>query len=357
MFNLIRNADVSIRAESGRNRKGATRTVAIADINGRFEHRFPAESRVSKALEVMTPDQLSQRLSGGQFFFMDERLVDFRDSQYHGFVHSDEAIGQLMDHLGTTDTTIFGRGARLLKGNTHAGHLLLGKVWSEHGIQVPGYQTGGEFNSRLIFVWNPFTRTINTLFQLVRLICTNGMTGLTSFLNTKVPVINRWEEHLEIANRQIQNKVEGIAKLRFAQMGTERASVAEVDQLFGHALQRSKAAIENGLVSEADRLRNISTIVNPRIHLADVYRAEVFKDKRLGAQLPSHLTAFDAYNIATEIRTHTSESDTSSSLALDRFANGILFDREDLSGQIGSFAEPPTSSFSDPDQAFFGTVH
>lgn len=354
---LLRDANVRVDAVNGFNRRGHPHVQAHAVIDGQFEHTFPAESRVSKSLSVMSPEQLSDRLSGGHFFFVDQQLIDFRDGNYEGFVHTDDALEQLIELIGITNTKRFGVGARLLKGNTHAGNIMLGKLWSKTDIVVPGYQTGGTFDSQLIFTWNPFVHTVNTIFNLVRQICTNGMVGITSFLNTRVPIINRWEEHLEIANRQIQHKVHAMATTRFAQMATERATVGEIYQVMGHALARHKTAVDGGRNTEAAQLRNIITILDPKTHLAKTYRESVFSDARVAAQLPGHLTTFDTYNMATEVRSHSTENEKSTPLALDRFANRILFDRENLTGHVGKFEAPPISQFSDSEQAFFGLVH
>jgi len=87
--------------------------------------------------------------------------------------------------------------------------------------------------------------------------------------------------------------------------------------------------------------------------LKDVYRFGVFEDKNLSAQLPGHLTAFDAYNIATELRTHTNPTSKSTDNALDKFANVLLFDRQSNYNAAGKVVNR-TSSFSDPTKAFFG---
>ena len=69
-----------------------------------------------------------------------------------------------------------------------------------------------------------------------------------------------------------------------------------------------------------------------------------------------HLTMFDAYNIATEISSHTTETGSSSRHGLDKFANELVFDRTDRSQHAARFGGPSVASFSDADQAFFGDV-
>ncbi len=348
-YELLRDAHVSVRAT--RNEKNFP--VAVATINGTHEHRFDATSRVSKSLDLMTPDDLAERLSGGQYFMVDDQLVDFRDGHYNGFIHTDQSIDKLVETLGINPAAEL---STKVHNNLISGDFVLGNKWSDHGITVPGYHDGGEFRSELHFGWNPFVQTVNSAFMLWRLICTNGMRGLTSFLNTKIPLINRWEEHLEIANRQIQNRVEGMVSNRLSSMGTERATVAETLLVAQHAQTRlNKDQVRDESVRR--RLRNIADIAHPMAHLGGVYKSNVFADKRLAAQMPAHLTTFDVYNMATELRTHTHASDGSSDHALDKFANSIVFDRKDLTQHASRYSLPQQSSFSDPDAAFFGEMH
>jgi hypothetical protein len=352
-FQLVRNANVAV--QKVKNDKG--KLVADVVINDEFHHRFPHTSRISKHLELMEPKDLAERLTGGSYFMIDGALVDFRDSGYNGFIHEDNTIGVFMDLLGVRDITkdpLLRH--RRYNSEDDGAKFVLQKLWSNHGIQVPGYAQGGEFNSQLSYVWNPFMKTVNSTFDLVRLICENGMVGLTTFLNTKIPLFNRWEEHLDIAARQIQNKVTDTVQLRVQQMGVERASVADCMLLETHAFNRFHSAAPKS-IEERQRLETIMRIVNPKMHLRDVYQDGIFEDKNLAAQLPGHLTHLDTFNIATELRTHTHEVGKSSGHALDRFANGILFDndRNHMIG-IGGMTQAKLSVFSDHEAAFYGTM-
>jgi len=346
-YEMLRNVPVAVTAH----RNQQNHPIAIANIDGR-EHRFNANSRVSKALELLTPEELSVRLSGGHYFFIDGELVDFRDGQYKGFVHTDESIDHLVDVLGIgKDQSV------RVHENILSTKYALGTKWSDHGITVPGYHDGGEFSSELHFGWNPFIRTINSAFMLYRLICTNGMRGLRNFMNTRIPLINRWEEHLEIASRQIQNKVDSMVTARMAQMGRERATVAETMLLASHAYKRTQCQGNRTVKNKIDALNRIIDIANPRLHLGKTYKEPVFKDKRLAAQMPAHISVFDLYNMATEIRTHTDEADGSSDRGLDKLSNDLVFDRKDLTQHASRFVTPKLSQWSDPDAAFFGQMN
>jgi hypothetical protein len=361
-FHLLRGSSVEAKAVStgsGKDRK----VLAEIEIDGKFQHRFTPQSRVSKHLEIMTPKDLSARLSGGSFFFIDEedgegpKMVDFRDGQYHGFIHTDESVGKFMEVLGFTHRNTIPLHRRKRNASEDVTDVVLRREWSNGEIEVPGYQSGGQFNSRLSFVWNPYVKTINSTFDLVRLICTNGAVGLTSFLNTKIPLQNRWEEHLDIASRQIQNKVSSIVVERVQRMIEERASVGECLLLEQHIFDRLYSPTPKS-DNERERLLALLSAVSPQAHMSQVYREEVFLNKALAAQVQGHLSHFDLWNIATEVRTHTGSSANSSDNALDKLANSLMFDVEDnYSLSNARMSAPSLSSFADPERAFYGTLN
>lgn len=350
-FSLIRGGKVELTSVVDHKK----RNVAEIVVDGKYHHRFSHNSRISKHLDVMQPKDLEARLNGGTFFFIGDQMVDMRDGQYDGFVHTDESVSVFMDVLGYQAKKSLPRHRGRINEDTED-DLVLRKVWTKDEITVPGYAQGADFNSELSFVWNPFVKTINSSFDLVRLICSNGMVGLTSFLNTKIPLMNRWNEHLDIASRQIQNKVNGIVVDRVKAMSTERASVADCLLLEQHAFNRLVGGQDKD-PAERDRLKTLISAVSPKFHLHNTYQDAVFADKNLAAHLPAHLSNFDVFNIATELRSHTGQSAKSSDNALDKFANGILFDREDnFVASASRYNSPKVASFSSVDRAFFGQM-
>ncbi len=346
---LIRNANIVVNPRYDVN----NHPIVTITIDDKYEHTFNASSRVSKALEVLPPEDLATRLSGGQYMIVNDTLYDFRDGHYSGFVHTDKSIVNLANHIGITE--IGDRGGIRIHENTVSNKLVLGTKWSDHDIVIPSYQTGGEFRSELYFGWSPFIKTVNSVFMIYRLVCTNGMRGMRNFMNTKIPLVNRWEEHLNIANRQIQNKVSAIATNRYAQMGNERATVAELSLLVSHATKRLDDSNETN-PETLTRLRNIITIADPKQHLSNIYKDAVFDNGDLAAQHVAHLTTFDAYNMSTELRSHTKECDRSSNRALDNLSNDLVFDRKNLTTHVSRYSGPKLSTFSSPDAAFFGVI-
>jgi hypothetical protein len=338
--------------------KGPT---VIATIDGRHEHEFRPKSNISRSLMHAPLADIEDRLNGGHYFFVDGELIDFRDRSYvlgDGFVHTDDAIEALWNTLGVSKYSTrqaFRRASLGTRMSTQSTSTGLFKVWSKSDIHVPAYNEGGRFTSQLSFAWNPFNADIRSSFELVRLICVNGMIGLTSWLNSRVPLVNMWQEHLDIAALQIQRKVEDKVGARMLEMNRERASLADLMLLQRHAIERfdAEANIDDGA---QERLRTISRAVNPMLHLNDFYKPDVFADMRVAAQLPGHLTVFDAWNIATEMSSHTHDGGDSTDNGLQRLANRLVFDPENVNFKAARLELPPPAWFSSPEQAFFGEV-
>jgi hypothetical protein len=348
---FLKNAKVEVK-ETNDKKGDKTATVVIDD---KYEHTFPHKSRIVKNLQIMTPEQMSERLTGGHYFFVEDKLYDFREGNYKGFIQNDETILQLIDLLGINEVQ---RDDMRVHDNVTSPRFKLGKKWSDHPISVAAFKDGGEFRSELHYGWSPFMKTINSAFKLERLICTNGMRGMRSFMNTKIPLVNRWSEHLDMANMQIQNKVDAICTRRFAEMANERASVGELVNLASHAEERIVSGNDsNRFVLQNERLRNLRDIVNPREYLKDVYQSNVFKKGGpAGMQYPGHLTTLDAFNIATEIRSHSKAQPKSTTRALDMIANDLVFDHKNIILPSSGKVSRKLSAFSDPDAAFFGAM-
>lgn len=334
-FEMIHNGRVSMSASFDERRRPCAHVV----INDKYEHVFSPKHPLSTALNAYTPDIVAERLDGGNFFILDDSLIDYRDKNYLGFVHTNDNIRSLIEHVGVT--------------TYKDGRTEMAKVWSENPFSVPKYNDGGEFKTQLIFKWNPFHKIIQSMFELERLICTNGMTGMSSLFNSRIPLVNRWSEHLNIASAQIQNKLENIVSARLAEMGDERASVQQCIHIRDHAKNRRGNSQDINM-----RLENISRVADPVRALSGYYQSHIFSNKNMAAQVPGHLTSFDVYNLITEVRTHTPETSKSSNGALDRAANDIIFSNEiDVNQATARYTNPVKSAFSDPEQAFYGVVH
>lgn len=347
---MIRDANVTAKAVFTKNGVAAHITV-----DGQFEHQFGPKSRVSQQLSLIPEKELSERLTGGDYFFINDSLVDFRDQHYNGFVHNDAALDSLMTTIGFTElTNRQSRATHRMLNRTASSDIALSKQWSKNSIEIPMYKSGGDFDSQLNFTWNPFQKNVSSVFELVRLICTNGMVGTTPFVNMQIPLVNRWEEHLNIANMQLQNKISNMMGSRLKEMSGARASVADLMILDRHITGRMLSKEDP---QQNESLRRMYELIDPAEHLMKYYKPEVLDNKAVAAQLPSHLSVFDAWNIATEVCTHYNPTADSTDAGLQKLANHLVFDRGCSSTKVANIGNNiELSPFSSPERAFFGSV-
>jgi hypothetical protein len=346
-YTLARNAVVDVTSS----RDSKNHPVANITVNTEFNHVFPSTSRVSRALETMTADDLRDRLMGGTFFFVDKQLVDYRDGFYNGFVQDDASIASLVRVIGIQESRFI---STHLQDNLVTKRYVLGAKWGASHIVVPQYKGAGDFENELLFGWSPFNKDVNSAFMLKQTQTGNVLRGMASFLKKRIPLMNRWEEHLDIACKQLQVRIESEVKRRFAIMGTERASIQELQLVYDHAKTRiDKGQNLKGSVAEV-RLQKIMHAMNPVLHSNKVYKEQVFTDKRLAAQRKGHLSVFDTYTLATEARTHAKEVDGSSNLALDRFSNDLIFNHTDLTQYGARYEGMKYTAFDGVEQAFYG---
>lgn len=158
-------------------------------INDDFEHTFNETSRYSKALRHFDVKDIAKRLCGGNFFFIGEQLTDFREEKETSFIHSDDNITALMQHVGARVPT--SREKIQFNSNGRSG-VLLNKHWSADEFHAEGYQDGGVFSTNVSFTWSPFHDYVRGVFQIVRQVCSNGMVALGDIVNSRVPLVNRW---------------------------------------------------------------------------------------------------------------------------------------------------------------------
>lgn len=349
-YEMIRDAS-DLKLDVGTSRKG--KPLARIEVGG-LHHEFGENSRVSRHLQTMHAHEVRDRLQSGAFFFLEQdnqmKLVDFVLDSENRFIHTDTDIDNLMSTIGVSP--ISHRRDRHLHGNTHNQNLYLGSAFSAENLSIAelnGAAMGGEFSSLLRFIWNPFQQHVNSAFELIRLICANGAVGIASFLNTKIPLMNQWDQNLHIASKQIQALVQNKVDVRLRRMAAENASVGVLMQLETHMLKR----LGNEDVDPQDKqmFKALMNVVDPAAHLGNIYRPDVFENASIAQQLPGHLTKMDAWNIATEMNSHTEATNDSSHFALSKIANDLMFTDRDY-----RVHRKIASPFSSADQAFFGEI-
>lgn len=345
-YSMFRNADVKVTSH----RNNRNHNVASIVVNGKFEHLFDATSRISRALDTSLASDIEERLNGGTYFFIENTLVDFRDRHYNGFIQDDASLASLIRVIGVKNKHAI---STHLSENQTTRKYVLGCAWDASQFTIPQLAGDGKFENELLFGWSPFNKDVSSAFMIKQLSTGNALRGMSGFLRKRIPLINRWEEHLDIACKQLQVRIDALMERRFAAMTTERASIQELMLISDHAKIRiDKGEAIHGSAAEA-RLQKIRKIANPIIHTNQIYREAVFTDMSLAAQRKGHLSLYSLYQLATEMRTHTKETDGSSMLALDRFANDLVFNHKDLTQYGARYEKVKAPVFKDTEDAFF----
>jgi len=358
-FTLVRNAqDIDVQMKD----IGEKKTINVAEvIIAGHPHQFKQDSVVTQSLIHHGPNAVIERLRGGQYFFHtdangDDHLVSHRSGDYNGFVHTDSSITSMIEHIGHTDK--FNRAQRH-SNSTNA--IRLQNQYSNVEMQIKEYKSGGDVSSRLSFGWDPFQAHIRAVFQLVRLICSNGMVGVSDFMNTKIPVVNNWQEHMAIANAQIQNKMTSIIDQRMGVMAHTPATVRDCQRVLAACVERVNDHNNQVDKRALEHIRNVMLVVDPELHLQSHY-GDVMNNRSLSDQMASHLSEFAVWNMLTEIASHTTGSDRNTDFALHKHANELLIDRGTSGKSAGASnagfntAGGPKMIFADPDAAFAGDL-
>lgn len=339
----IENAKVEIKINHDSRSESLSLSIIVNDI---YQHTFPFDSRESKLLQEMESSVILNKMNGGTFIFTEDGiLVDYRTSDYKGFMHSEDAIKKLSEKIGLNVAEPSRKSARdLFSQFREEKGIFLGGLSDPFYLDIASLGEGGSFKNRIVYKWNPFQKDILTTIEVERLICLNGMVGVSPLTTRKVPVINDWERHLEIVSLQIQPSINNLLQDRFIKMADTNSSVSNI--LEGRKLlldRREYKAAENCHI-----LTNLLDLTDVESRLGGVYQKEVFT-KGKGATAKSDLTQFDLFNVLTEACSHTSGT-SESTLKIQKFLNNITFDysKNEISGNA------KISDESDPSRVFFG---
>ncbi len=346
---LVENADVEVKLVEDKKKNLCVQII----VDNKYTHIFDSKTREARMVSEMEISVFSKLMNGGTYIFThDGKLVDYRNSAYKGFRHSEDAIKTLSDKIGydvaKEESTFMRRRERPISdvfGQFRAEReIFLGGLSEPFYLDIASLGEGGSFKNRIVYKWNPFDSNILTTIEVERLICLNGMVGISPLVTRKVPIINDWERHLEIVSLQIKPTVNALLQDRFIKMSDTHASVANVLEARQMLLDRSQLKSVNG----ADQLSELIKMTDVQSRLRDVYRDEVFKQNG-GRAAASDLTQFDLFNILTETCSHTAGT-SGSNEKIQKFLNKLTFDynKNEISGNA------KISQESDHRRVFFG---
>lgn len=299
----------------------------------------------------------------GVFLFVNQELVEYRPSGYiknGGFCRTENDIYLLAQQIGLLEIqrqrekkenvdNMFANFSRYGKSN-----FSLSGQSRDFEIEIPDMKDGGHMLSRNSFKWSAFSSQIETHVSFERLSCLNGMVSTSNFLNTSVNIQNEWEENIRIANIALNNKIVSLLNSHFSKMAYSPASLNLIGTINSHA--EIRLGNENITPSEKKRLTEIYSAT-------DVEQIKRYLNIKYGKIKPvsnehaaSMLTLFDAWNLTTEMATHTPEHGRSTMVYLNRLANKIVFDNKykmNISKSTKDYYTP-SFSWSDVERAFWG---
>lgn len=343
MFDLIKISNARVDLKVIPTEKGCKATITV---NDRFTHTFDVKSRESRLLQEVEVEVFRQKLNGGTFIFSaDGKLVDYRTSDYKGFIHNEDAIQTLSEKIG------FGRSKQerrsigeVFRQFRESDEIFLGGLSDPFYLDIASLGEGGSFKNQIVYKWSPFNQNIVTTVEVERLVCLNGMVAMSPLVSQMVPVINDWERHLEIVSLQIQPNINNLLQERFVKMADTHASVGDVQE--ANRILRDRSSLK--VVESSEQLERLIEATKVESRLKNIYRDEVFSGK-LGRTAASDITQFDLFNILTEASSHTGGSEDSNRI-IQKFLNKITFDmtKNEISGNV------KISQESDHRRVFFG---
>lgn len=302
---------------------------------GDFVHQFPVTTSVSEALKHYPIERIGQRFVDSTLVFKDGELMDHRYGNYNGIIHSDDAIRSFIEHVGTKPA------------NRKDGMKLFASQREGLEIQLASelLGLGGDTTLTINFNWSVFQTHISSTIEYLRMVCMNGAMMSTPLLQSKVPVINDWQHHLNIAHTMLTNKTTSLLEQRVKQMYHTAAPLSLVQNVADHAARRldktefltyRQRDILQGVLAACDVVANSGGLITTD-DIMDV-------DSHWADRMPTHINMWSLFNCATEIDSHTDAIDGSSTIGMRKLTNRILF--SDTKTVIGRMSLK--SPFNDP---------
>lgn len=359
MFKVLKNALVKVFYNEVK--KDDVRLCI--QVENEMPHVFDKNDAENRLISQMDIKTIEEKFNGGTYVFNHGKLIQYRDAFSLGFVRSADEMNLLSEIIGSQSATqkrgVAGMFESFRMNSINKQHFLGGEG-KEFDLKIDGMQEGGEFKNRLIYSWSPFDENLIINLETERLVCTNGMVGMASFVTKAVPLVNRYQEHLDLISVQLQPQFNAILKDRFKGMSEQRSSVHTMMSAHKLLTARSKennvlkrgGVLNDEVLGSISRMKNILPLLDVRETLGGVYKKSAFDNVEQSRHLEGNLTQFDVFNILTEVSSHTNGSFDSTS-KIQKEINKLVFDelndKKNVKGNI-----PKIDSSSDHRRAFFG---
>lgn len=359
MFKVLKNAKVEVSFKE----MGGDDIRLVIQVENEMPHIFDKKARENKYLMEMDIQTIQEKFNGGTFVFKDGKLLNYRDAFSVGFVRDSDDMNRLSDIIGAEKVQPERNGVGGMfdrfRTNSINGDYFLGGQGQSFNLNIKELGEGGEFENRLIHKWSPFDQNLVISLETERLICTNGMVGMSSFVTKGVPFVNLYEEHLRLIAVQLEPEYNSLLKSRFKDMANQNASLQSM--MNGHNLLEARLKQNNihhmrgqteETIQSRAKLKSLSNLLNVKQNLGGVYKNDAFSNKQQARHATGNLTQFDVFNILTEASSHTKGGDDNTG-SIQKEINVLVFDElNDKKNVKGSI--PDVSTDSDHRRAFFG---
>lgn len=299
---------------------------------------------------------LIEQFKDGRFFIVDDEVIDYRLQADLKFMHSNESIKHLVDHLGfatpESNNRFIGRRARATRHGFSDSIQARSRTEAFEASALDSI--GGQFDIHTGFKWSPFSLDIHSYIEMWRQVCENGAIATAPLVNSRIPMLNQWKENLAISNQVIRHNFDKIVLPRLAALPSERISMFDLMTL--------KNFVENLASTEDKQFAHDSykhlMAIGAQLEEAWDPRADQLGRNNLKF-IPAPVSAFDAMNIATEIATHHMPADRTNARG-QVFVNELIFSdtrRRNMAVDVNNLVTD-VSTFDNVDRAFFGiTCH
>lgn len=306
-------------------------------INGAYDVHFDRRSNETRQVTIgIDPMRVIDHYKGGIFHLADDRIVDYRDNKYKGFIHNETSINELSSRIGFLQTK---NNSRLFARNRTA------------QFEHEAFARGGVFDVEIGFGWSAFSPMIDSNFEMMRALCENMMVfGRGTVMSRRIPLISDWESNMAVSNDVLKHVFQTTVADRLLVMPDERINLADMMLIKSEVLKKAE---DTGATPESrlflrNLLEKIGTIEDPE--LSGVLTTNDYK------RIPVPISTYDAMNMATEVVTHHCGDEPSAKL--QAFAVSCIFDKKRQTNLTSQEVFSTTNTFDDPDRAFWAeTVH
>ena len=325
-------------------------------VDNEKPHIFEKSRIENKLILEMELKAIEERFQNGTFVFLNGQLLDYRIDNKDVYVKTADEMKVMADILGIEvknpnkkdeDGNIFND----FRKKTLNKDIYLGGEGKIFDLKIDSLGNGGNFENKLVHRWSPFDKNVTISLETERLICRNGMVGMSPYVTKKVPIVNRVAEHLDLVSVQIAPNINALLKERFTTMATQPASVGSM--LTAHSLLKERLKSNNDSFDneERRRLSDLKSLVDVKTNLNHIYEPSVFENKEISYDLKANLTQYDLFNVLTETSSHTN-GDADNNVKIQKNINRLVFD--ELSDKKSVQGKVPLSDQSDHRRAFFG---